>query len=403
MMVAVLNYLYHPVLSRMMSLEDFGDVQVLFSIFTQASVVLMVFDLIALNVLTNQEDPNESGFGELYTLTFYVTGSIALLLLVGASFIKNSFQLGSTSGIVLVALSLVVLTFFTIGKSYLQAQHEFATVSIGSAVSAGGKLLFAVVLVAFGFSVFGALMGLWLAGILSALYVHQKTKHVVGFPKIRRLNWISLQHHAWYGVLVFSAVALTTLFYTLDIVIAKYRFTPETAGVYSGIATVARIVFFVTASTGGVLLAHIKLSNTIHENRLFLMKALAIVGGLGGGTLLAMALFPEFVVGLLVGEKFLSVASLLPVFALHMFLVALTNVFISYWLALRQRVVIIAAIVGVAAVLTLSAFFHDSPRQLVYAFLGSSAVTLLFLVGSFVFLQPGDRRRTRRRLPASSS
>ncbi len=44
--VAFLSYLYHPILGRIMKVEDFGEVQTLLSLVTQVSVPLGIFAVI---------------------------------------------------------------------------------------------------------------------------------------------------------------------------------------------------------------------------------------------------------------------------------------------------------------------------------------------------------------------
>ena len=66
MAVAVLNYLYHPILGRMMSVEDFGEVQSLISLFIQLSIFMGVFNIITVNgavakVNLNFFDKNSTG------------------------------------------------------------------------------------------------------------------------------------------------------------------------------------------------------------------------------------------------------------------------------------------------------------------------------------------------------
>ena len=78
--VAVLNYLYHPIMSRMLSVEDFGEVQVLFSILGLVAVPLGIFNIIALNLYTNNNSYESPVVQQFSLLTAYVAGSTAVLM-----------------------------------------------------------------------------------------------------------------------------------------------------------------------------------------------------------------------------------------------------------------------------------------------------------------------------------
>ncbi len=76
-------------------------------------------------------------------------------------------------------------------------------------------------------------------------------------------------------------LGFVSLLSVADVLIIKHYFDAETTGLYSGIATIARIIFFVTASISGVLLPHIKLTNRVEENLKTLRKAFGIIFVLG--------------------------------------------------------------------------------------------------------------------------
>ena len=53
MVVAALNYFFYPILSRMLSPSDFGDVQVFISLITQAGILFGAFTIVAVNITAN--------------------------------------------------------------------------------------------------------------------------------------------------------------------------------------------------------------------------------------------------------------------------------------------------------------------------------------------------------------
>jgi len=59
MIVAISNYLYHPILSRMMDIESFGEVQALIFLFLLFSMVIGVFRTIVVNIVANAQEIQE--------------------------------------------------------------------------------------------------------------------------------------------------------------------------------------------------------------------------------------------------------------------------------------------------------------------------------------------------------
>jgi len=378
MMVAFLNYLYHPIMSRMMSVEAFGEVQVLFSLLAQLSIPLGIFSMIALNLYANDHDHTSPSVRQFSLLTTYIGSLLALVLLCTAPYLTRTFKLTSLWGVVIIAATLFISALTVFGKSYLQASRRFTQASNAAAIGAGGKLLAAMALVALGYATLGALGGFLLASIATFIYVYAKTGAYTALPcfiQIRRTPELTRELH--YGVLILFATGLLTFFSTADITFAKYLFPADTAGLYSGISIIARIIFFATGSIGGVLLAHVKLSETNTRNKRVLKKALFLTMLVGGTGFILLALFPTPIIMLMVGSHYAPLAALLPTLALHTLALALIGVFVNYALALRRKSVIIISTIGVVSTLVFLVYKHSEPADIVYAFLGGSIITLI--------------------------
>lgn len=56
--IAFLNYLYHPIMSRLMPVERFGEVQTIFSFVFLSGIILTVFYRIVLHIVANSSTEN---------------------------------------------------------------------------------------------------------------------------------------------------------------------------------------------------------------------------------------------------------------------------------------------------------------------------------------------------------
>lgn len=376
--VAALNYLYHPVMSRMLSVEDFGEVQVLFSIFALITVPIGIFNIIALNLYTNNNSYNSPAVQQFSLLTTYVAGTTALLLVIFAPLISASLKLSNLIELPIIAVAILLTAITIFGKAHLQATHRFAITSVANAIGAGGKLLAAILLVYLGFNVTGAIGGLFIASLLSFLFVQLYAKKYTALPTLKLLRFTpELKNELNFGVMVLCGTGLVAFLTMADIIFAKYLFTPEVAGLYSGISVVGRVILFLTASIAGVLLAHVKMNAPVTENRIILRQGLILTGLVGGCALLVFVSFPKLVIAVMVGSAYTAQANLLPFIGAYIFLVTLINVCISYGLALRQKSVIIIGIFGILSTILCVAVLPSTPYGLVQSFLISSTLTLI--------------------------
>jgi O-antigen/teichoic acid export membrane protein len=381
LVVAVLNYLYHPIISRLLSVEEFGEVQVLFSILAQVSIPLSIGSLMALNLFANKHTEHSTEVKQVSLLMAYVTGGIALALIFFAPALRESLTLSSSVGIVLVAFA-VLLSFFSLfAQSGLQATHRFGQVSAVNALTAGGKLLGAFALVSVGYGVYGAMGGFIIANCIALVYAWHVAPNFRSIPTFGRLTLTpELRRELRYGLVVLAGTGYITFMTTADTVFVKYFFDPETAGYYAGVSIVARIIFFGTSSIAGVLLAHVALRATRSENLRVLTQGLALTALLGGIGVALFSAFPHFITRLFLGQTYDTMAHLLPALALMVCIVSLTNVCVSYSIALRDTTLITVSILGIISTGILMVVLPTTPLGFVYSFLGGSILTLIYMV-----------------------
>lgn len=389
MSVAVLNYLYHPVLGRLMSIEDFGEVQVLISLALQLGIPIGVFNIIAINIVANQTDRAlmERKIQQLFTCALYVVGAACLVFLALIPQLTDTFHFTSAySFVALVCLAAASLPY-AFHRAYLQGVQDFNGVSWSGIVVSGGRLALGALLVVLGFAAFGAIAAIVLSQILAALYTYYRVRVLTRCAGVYRLRfrpliWFDslLRAELLFGILIFFATGFVTLLYTADVVFIKYYFSPEVTGAYGGIATIARIIFFATGSIAAVLLAMVKLGNSKRENLRLLFLAAILVGGIGGSICLLFTLIPQVVVGTLIGSRYETYATILPRLSLVLLLVSFINLFFFYYLALRRYILIPIALIGSFVVIVFMAVNHATPAAIVDNFLWGSIVSLILIV-----------------------
>lgn len=388
--VGVLNYLYYPVMGRLLSPTAFGEVQTLVSLFLQVAIFLMVLGLVTIHIVANYRSAvqRDAVVFEFEQLALVLSIVLLLVTILFQNQLKHFLQFRGTWPFILLMLALVASVPMTFRGAFLRGKQRFGQASLVNMFGAGGKLLFAATFVAVGAGTAGAIGGLVAAQVvasgIAAFWAHRSGLRRTGGARLIRLpNIHILRPELPYGGLVLAGSLLVTLQYSIDIVVVKHYFDPHTAGLYAGVASVARIIFFLTASVALVLMPLVKLEAGAAHNRRLLFKSLGLLGLAG---VPALALFigaPHIVVTSLMGTNYAGLTYLLPQLSVAIFTVSVTNLIVSYYLALRRYAVLPSIIIGAVVTYGLLLTHHDTLRAVVHNLLiGSMTMLLLLLIST---------------------
>jgi len=367
-----LNYLFYPIMARLLDTSSFGEVQALFSLFAQINIFLSVLGLITINIVVN--NPAGQKRNQLILEIEKLALVLSLVLMVVSFWagpaLRHFFHFASVWPFVALSAAVVATVPLTFRSAYLRGHKTFGLVSVVNIVAAAADLVFSVVLVALHGKTTGVMVGLvvaqFLTFVLAAMLARNRSFTGSQFRTLLKLPDIrALMPELRYAALVLVSSLVITGMYSIDTVVIKHWFDAYTAGLYAGIATIARIIFFVTASIAQVLLPSVRMSQSARHNRQILLKSLVLLVGVGGSALLLFSFAPHLVVRSLMGSRFLPYAFLLPRLSVVVFSISVLNLFVLYHLALRRY-----AIAGIAALgATVTAGFmmvnHQSPQAIV--------------------------------------
>ena len=385
--VGALNYLYYPVMGRLLDTSSFGEVQTLISLFLQITIFLTVMGLVTINIVTNYTSITlrNTVVLEFEKLALLISSILLLLTAVFGKTIANFLNFHSFAPFIFLMLALIASVPFTFRGAFLRGKQKFGLASLGNIIGAAGKLIFAVLLVLAGFGTAGAIGGLIVAHILACMAVAVWAARA-GLAWPNKSHWIKLPNFKVlapefrYGLLVLIGSLIITLQYSLDVVVVKHFFDPHTAGLYAGVASVARIIFFVTASISMVLISMVKINAPRMQNEKVLVKSLLLTAGVGLPVLVICVWQPAHVTTLLMGSAYAEVAWLLPRLSIAVFIVSILNVFVSYYLALRRYMLAPVLTVGALATYALMYAHHASLIDIVNSLLMGSLVMLAAII-----------------------
>ncbi len=245
-----------------------------------------------------------------------------------------------------------------------------------------------MVLVWIGWSTCGAIAGVVLAQAVAFMYAARAARKI-GFKRpenasLRQLpSFKILRPELKYGGLVLCGSLIITVLSSADIFVVKHFFDATTAGRYAGVSTVARIIFFLTASIAQVLLPSVRINQTAEHNRQLFRKSLGLVVAVGGSATLVFATFSKLIVTILMGKHYLAYAHLLGRLSLVMLVLSILNLVICYFIALRRYQISVIVIAGACVIAGLLAAYHGSLEAVINSLLYGSLVMLgMFIVWS---------------------
>ncbi|MGF7229549.1 MAG: oligosaccharide flippase family protein [Candidatus Saccharibacteria bacterium] len=399
LLVGALNYAYYPILARLLTVQAYGEVQTLMSSFVQLLIFLTVLGQVTVNVVANyqDEDQKQKVVYELEKLALLISLILFVIVALCSWKLKSFFHFVSVWPFIILMLSIVMSVPLAFRSAFLRAHKKFLNVSLGNMLGASSDIIFSIVLVWIGWSTVGAILGLVLAQLIAFLYIVRVARQT-NFSRPSDVSLLTLPNvkllapELRYGGLVLCGSLIITVLSGADIFVVKHFFNATIAGRYAGVSTVARIVFFLTASVSQVLLPSVRIHQTAQENRQLFVKSLALVLALGGTATLIFALFPRLVITILMGRHYLAYSHLLGRLSLVMLVLSVLNLIISYSIALRRYQMAGIVIVGGLITFVLLAVRHQTLEAVITSLLYGSATMLgMFAIWS-LFLSTNKMR-----------
>ncbi len=389
MAVAFFNYLFYPLLGRVLPLSSFGEVQALVAMIAQLGVVFGALSVVVIHIVARPGDGGDkaSTISTLRKIVLWCVSAGALSIIVLRGPMASFFHFESSLPFIALGILLFATTLPLFRNAYLQGTKQFLRGSVSSSMTAVGRIAFALLLIALGWGVFGAVLGIALANILSWGYLAWVTwrapELTVSSHNSAPKEKGTLSRELRYGALALVANASITIFYTSDVLFMKHYFDPQTAGLYAAVSAIANICYFMLATLGAVLLPSVAGdSDTRHSA---IKTALLVYLALALPMLIIFWLFHGLIITVLFGARYLPLSYVLPITATSATLVALATILNSYFLALRRIELVYILPSGVLLLVILNVLHHASVLAVVFNFLITS--TLMVISLGFLYLK----------------
>ncbi|GMR04830.1 MAG: oligosaccharide flippase family protein [Thermodesulfobacteriota bacterium] len=374
------NYLFQFYMGKSLSIEDYGAMNAVFSMLVIVAVpsttIMLVVARYVSRFRTNGEWDKISALARSSLIKMAMLGGVFFLpFLIFRGPIAGYLRISSTVPVVIVGIGVFSAFIITVNFGVLQGLQKFYSFGAGMGMTGLLKLGFGVALVITGFGLNGATASLTMASLavfavttvpIAAFYrkgaigalVERHTREIVGYSVPVLLSTVA-----------FSALT------NLDIILVKHYFPAMDAGLYAGMAILGRTILYLPAAFVLALFPIVSGSKESDESTFRILdKALFYTVTISIAGVLLFAVFPDEIIRLSFGGRFLAVAPLLKYYALAMGLMAVTSVLISFNLARNRTGFIYVLAGGCAALFVLLKSFHG----------GLFAVVLSIMIVNFV-------------------
>ena len=381
----LLNFIFHFSMGRLLGPAGYGVLAVLMSIIyiygVPSEAIQNVVSKYTSRLNFKKENRKiKSLMKKSIKKGLWVSLCLFVILIISSFFLADFLNINIW--LLLLTNTLIFASFLLpVVRGVLQGRKKFGLLGSSMIIESVLKIFFAITLVFLGYGVFGAVGGV-IIGLFSALIftlffnkdILNKKEEEVHFEGIYLAS-----------VSYFVAMLVILLIFSMDIILAKRFFSPELAGQYSVLSMMGKMIYFGTIA---ISKAMFPLTSEKHEknedsHKLF-KRAVLLVTFLCIIAVLIYYFIPEFIINILYGEQYISMAPYLVYSGIALSFLALTNLILIYGLSAKGIKNYFWLFGFVAVEIILLIIFHNNLLEYTLAFMVSN---IIIFIGSFFFLK----------------
>lgn len=378
----ILNFIFQFSMARMLSVIDYGILATLFSIIYISGVFSESIQTIIMKYTSSEK--NSGRIKNLMKLSLKKALYVSLILFIIFLFIAIPLKYLLNINYPLLALTgiIIISSFFTpVTRGIMLGKKMFKSLGFNLIAESFGKLVLSIILVFIGLKVYGAIIATIIAVSLAFLFSISSLKYITkSKEKPAKIEGIYQ-----YSVPVFFITLIITLFFSIDIIIAKIMFSEQEAGAYAIASILAKTIFWGTAPISKAMFplsaengSDNKKSRNIALNAfIFLFLCIIVI-------LTAFYFFPNLIIKIFSGKELIESSSILFLLGIALSLLSLSNLVLLYKLSKDKTKGYLYSVIFLIIEIVLLFYFSSSLIQFSLALIASSA---MFLIGSLFVLR----------------
>jgi len=377
----LVNYLFHIYMSRALGPSDYGILASLLALYMIISSPAGTISLATAKYVSGFKAENK--YREMASLFFRslkrlaLSGILLLMIFILISPLLSSFlKIPSPLPVILLGIILSCALISPAFYGALQGLERFGHYGLLTFFAATIKLLIGILLVSFGFRVYGALGAILLA-LVGTLFIAASFLKPIFLHRKRISYQVSSRGVYRYLRPTFFALSLFMFLTYIDVVIVKHFFAPVQAGHYSAASIIGKAFFFIPATLAKVIFPKVSGKHALKKDPFAILgKGLASSALLCAGGILFCFFFAHVII-LIFGSQYLPIVPLIRVFGAAITPLGLTFILLHFNLAQERTGFIYLLLGGALLEVILLSLFHNTLLQV---------LLILGIVGGLMFL-----------------
>lgn len=362
--VSAANYVLNFALARLLDPAQFGDATLAITVVLSAAVIAATLQLVTSRSVAAYPESADAVRGMLVRTAATAGIAAALLLGGGAWMLADALNTSTPWMFVILGVGLPVYFVQAVYRGVLQGRLRFGRLALSYGAEAVVRLSVVLALVAAGFGVIGASIGILMSFLVSAAIARTRSRSRTRSAAEPALPWSVLRVTVTAAVIMLLA---QTLLNNADLVLAKALFDPASAGIYAAAAVLCRSLYFVSWSVVQVVVPVIaSASSTPAERRRSLALASGVIGGIGIVAVVLMAAFGSPLVNLLFGPAYAGAVPLLVPYTVATLLLSLATLVAAVDIARGRSATAVVMLIGAVAQVAVLALAAATPEAMVW-------------------------------------
>jgi len=391
MAINVVNYFYHLIVGRLLGPIDYGILASLFSILYIVGIIPTSTSVAIVKFVSSCKKSNEISlaYRSINRFIFMIALILSGMMIIISPVIANFLHIDNIFLVMLISPILFFSLITLVNQSTSQGLLRFGGYILPGFISSIGKLLFGILFITLGFSVFGA-MGAIVIGAFFAYLTSIPSIYNIANKKLTKTTYDMKPFFKYSLPVLVQALAFTSIF-TVDVLLVKHYLSPFEAGIYAALSTLGKIIFFASAPVSSVMfpiVAKRKVNNEGYMKIFFISFGITTV--IGVVITLIFWLLPELTIEILYGKAYLSAKSDLVFMGIFVLFYSLSNFLLNFLLSVSKTTVVIFPLLAAIIQPILIYFYHDSISGIVKV---SMYVTIAMFLSISVFLGYNFARR----------
>jgi len=364
------NYLFQIISGRILSKEDYGSLN---SVFSVVNIVTVVGVALGLSIAKSISESSEKIGAKIKRIFLICVFSFPVFIASVFVAMRLMNYDNSTSALTAIATYFVSVSYVFHGT--LQGKQMFNKVGVFSVILPAIKCAVGSLLIVIGLRFNWVLVAIMFGSILSMAFGFTSLKGNIDFSE-KTANYSEVS--PVFGFLIFTLISsLILVFYNnIDILLVRRYFSEYDVGIYSCSALFGKIILYIPAILTTIMFPKAAQNS---RDKSILFKTLGYSFLISFAASAILYLLRSFVIKIIMGAEFESAGDyILPLIAEILPLVLIT-VLVNFLIARSDKwFVTLACVISVAFIVTVAHFFHSDIKTLLLSL--SAVYAVLFII-----------------------